>query len=74
MYLATGYWPGEVLPKHKDDDGMCGLCGICHERPAAWGDWMCRRCRAEFEAKLRWSMDVADEVTDGGLNDPEEGW
>ena len=70
MYLAAGYWPGEVLPKHKDDDGMCG---VCHERPATWGDWMCSRCRAEFEAELRWSMDVADEVTDRGLNDPKEG-
>jgi len=57
MYLAPGYWPGEILPK-QDDDGMCG---VCHERPAAWGDWMCSRCRAEFEAQLRADMDGADD-------------
>ena len=60
LYLAPGYWPGEILPKQDDSD----MCGICHERPAAWGDWMCSRCRAEFEASLQVDMDVADEESE----------
>ena len=68
MYLASGFWPGEILPRPEESDGMCG---VCHERPAAWGDWMCSRCRAEFEAELR--MDMGEDV-DEGRNDPEEAW
>lgn len=66
MYLASDSWAGGVLPKRKDDDGMCGMC---RERPAAWGDWMCARCRAEFEAALRRDNDAA--VADRDLSDTE---
>ena len=74
MGTYLGYWPlgGELCPRRLETDEDRGICGVCHERPAAWGDWMCSRCRAEFEAELRWDMDVADEITNRGLNDPEE--
>ena len=68
MYLASGYWPGEIIPTHDHDD----MCGLCHARPAAWGDWMCRHCRVEFEAQLRVEMGSEDEGLDDGVESMEK--
>lgn len=60
MYL--GYWPtgGGVYSRRLETEEDQGICGVCHKRSAAWGDWMCSRCRAEFEAELR--METDEEV------------
>jgi len=53
MYLATH---GPVYPaiQEMDEERLCGECG---ERPAAWGDWLCTKCRERLDAIWREARD-----------------
>ncbi len=61
MAVYLGLVGDSLYPPPLGPEENGGVCGICHERPAAWGDWMCSRCRAEFEAQLRVKMGGEDE-------------
>ncbi len=68
MGTYLGCWPlgGELYPRRLETDEGRDICGVCQEWPAAWGDWMCSRCRAELEASLQLDMDT-DEESDAGV-------
>lgn len=54
MYLATY---GPVYPA-QDVDGE-KMCGDCGERPAVWGDWLCKICRRRLERMQQENRDHA---------------
>jgi len=51
---------GALYPK-IEPDGMCGDCG---RAPAAWGDWLCPRCRRRLEQEIA-EASIEEEVCDG---------
>ena len=54
MYLAQR---GPVYPSMQESDNMCGDCG---QRPAAWGDWLCEKCRQRLEREIA-EMEACEE-------------